>query len=148
MGYKIYEPISRQVDEKSSISTKKPIDDEIFKYEFKGTLAFGKRTDEGFVVLKGAKISNFRSSKKEELKEQTRRLYEKIESDRAKRDYAIDKSNWETTEDLLFGSANEAGGFVSYGLSDHVNFWIETITNKTLNAIQKEEAEALAKTNF
>ncbi len=150
LGHKIYEPISKQIEDKSlnsgSLATQKIVDDEIFKLEFKkGTFALGKRTDEGFVVLKGAKISNSRSSKKEELKEQTRRLYEKIEAVRAEKDYAIDKSTWETTEDLLFMSANEAGGFVSYGLSDYVNFWIEIKSNKTLNLIQKEEAEALAK---
>jgi len=144
-GHKIYEPITKQKVVEVSAPTK-TTDDEIFKYSFKkDTLAYGKRTDEGFVVLKGAKISNSRSSKSGEIREQTKRLYDKIDADREERGYAIDKTKWETTEDLLFGSANEAGGFVANGLSDHVNHWKETKTEKSLNLIQKEEAEALSK---
>lgn len=145
LGHKIYEPISKQASVEISTPSQKISDDEIFEYKFKKTQAYGKRSDEGFVVLKGAKISNIRSKKSGEIREQTKRLYDKIEADRAERDYAIDKAKWETTEDLLFGSANEAGGFVAYGLSDHINHWIEIETKKSLNQIQKEEAEALAK---
>lgn len=156
LGHKIYEPISKKKKEENQ-STEKPeeqiikkeFDDKIFKLTFKkGTLAYGKRTDEGFVVLKGAKISNYRTSKKPnaELREQTMKLYEKIEAIRSEKEYAIDKTKWETTEDLLFASANEAGGFVSYGLAKYVNYWIENKPNgRTLAEVQKEEAEILSK---
>ena len=152
LGHKIFVPMTTTtVDRVATTSSGQAVainrvDSEVFKYDAKKTLAYGKRTDEGFVVLKGAKIASTRKRTKDELKEQTKRLYDKIDADRAEKAYAIDETTWTTTEDLLFASAHEAGGFVSYGLSNHINDWlIETKAGtKSLKQIQQEEAEALA----
>ncbi len=156
LGHKIYEPISKRKKSLSQLLSneenqlsKQLKDDEVFRLNFKkDTLAYGRRTDEGFVVLKGAKIaavSSIQTSGKK-LKEQTLKVYDRIEAIRREKEYAIDKSKWETTEDLLFSSAHIAGGFVSYAHRDFVNWWKEDKPDgRTLSEVQKEEAERLSK---
>ena len=93
LGHKIFEPFVSQSDSADNEPT--------FHLEYGKGKAIGKRTSEGFVVLKGSVINPT----------MTKSCPEKAVKDRRKYADKIDKNNT-LTADILFSSPSGAAGFI------------------------------------
>ncbi len=94
-------------------------------------LAYGQRTNEGFVVLKGSRISTTPSDKCPKNAIRQREAHA-----------AHITSEGALTEDILLKSANEAAGFV-VGTAINAQWAWQTLGGKTLKELEATEAERL-----
>lgn len=119
MGYKIFEKV---VDEDD-----KTDNELIFTYKVKNLIAKGKRTSEGFVLLKGSSLSR-EISKSVSVKVKT--LREKNKDDI--------NGNFITINDILFKSPSAAASFVSGNSVSGTLAW-KTMNGDTLGDIINKE---------
>ncbi len=87
--------------------------------------AYGRQTNEGFVVLSGSRIEPLATKKSIPLKIKNRRENAKLDENNA------------LLEDMLFTSPSYASAFVIGGYSNGKNAW-KTIDGKSLNDLEKE----------
>lgn len=93
LGHKVFEPIAPSADNKDN--------EPLLYLEYKKGKATGKRTSDGFVIMKGSAINPVT----------TQSCPEKTVKDRKKYSSKIDKSNV-LTADLLFSSPSAAAAFI------------------------------------
>lgn len=131
LGHPVFEPLSaysKPAATSAGQAATAIIDLEIKQGEIS---AFGQRTSEGFVVLKGSKIKiNVAPSCPKNAKKQREINAARIDA------------NGILTEDILLISANEAAGFVIGGSINGIKAW-KTASGKTLKEIEASEANEL-----
>lgn len=105
IGHRVFEPIALPAEGRNSESIAPPAEgrnsEPILHMEYKGAIAKGQRTSEGFVVFKGSSVNP----------EITEKCPSHIKSRRKKYADMINKEN-KLTADLLFESPSGAAGFV------------------------------------
>ena len=131
LGHLVFEPLSASILSYSTPSeqgTSPVISLEIKQGDI---TAFGQRTSDGFVVLKGSKIkTTVAPSCPKNAKKQ-----------REVNAFKIDQ-NGMLTEDILLNSANEAAGFVVGHPISGITAW-KTVEGKSLKEIEAAEASEL-----
>ncbi|WP_241960431.1 DUF4357 domain-containing protein [Staphylococcus haemolyticus] len=117
LGYKVFEEITNE----DAIDKSEPI---LF-YNVKNVEAKGKRTTEGFVLLRGSHISTNIESKTEKIKKSVTAQREKYKND-------------EIINDILFNSPSGAASFVSGTSVNGMKCW-KTEDGVTLQKITSNE---------
>jgi hypothetical protein len=128
LGHKVFEPIVASVRESASVNTAPETNEDEPLLQYKRTTGFatGRRTSEGFVVLKGSTIVK---TIQQSCPENARRFREKYAD-------KVDE-NGVLTADVLLSSPSAAAAFVSgSSVSGHI-MW-KTPDGKTLKEIEAE----------
>ena len=125
-GYKIFEPLISVIISPIDIENK---DEAVQNFYLKTTkaTAVGRRTTEGFVVLKGSTISEAPTKSCPDTIKHLREQYADRISD-----------NCMLTEDTLFQSPSAAAGFVTYASANGLIMWA-TECGKTLRDIESND---------
>lgn len=121
LGYKVFEDVINEDDTDKS--------EPILFYKVKNIEARGKRTTEGFVLLKGSQISEIIKTKTKDLKKSVTAQREK---------YKNDIKNNKLTHDILFNSPSGAAKFVSGTSVNGMICW-KTKEGLTLQEITSKE---------
>lgn len=130
LGHFVFEPLSAPVA--PAVNTQ-PTEAAVIELEIKqgDVAAYGQRTSDGFVVLKGSRIkTSVTQSCPQNARKQREINKEKITADGI------------LTEDVLLNSANEAAGFVVGHSIAGIQAW-KTTDGKSLKEIEASEAETL-----
>ncbi len=126
LGYKVFDPLNK---EKTAISDNAESEcEQIYIISTKKAEASGKRTSEGFIVLKNSQIAQ----------ETTPTCSGSAIRAREKYSSKIDKATWTTLEDLLFGSPSGAASFVLGASSNGYDCW-KNADGRTLGEIERKE---------
>ncbi|MDL2293269.1 GIY-YIG nuclease family protein [Ruminococcaceae bacterium OttesenSCG-928-D13] len=132
LGHKVFEPLVQidNIDQRHD-DVESKADDPVFVYERKTGTATGKRTAEGFVVLKGSAIA---PKLQQSCPESARKLRDKYAD-------SIDAGGILTT-DVLFGSPSTAASFVA-GSNMSGNIAWKTAEGLTPKDVETAELGAL-----
>lgn len=120
LGYRPFTPLLSDMENEVDTG-------EILSYKGTSFDAMGKVTDEGFVLMKGSKISNTSENKVKDYVKRARLEHANV----------ID-SNWIITEDILFSSPSGAACFVKNGSRNGKDVWKDQ-RGFSLNDIENEK---------
>lgn len=126
LGYKAFVPVNEDKEKDQRIQEADSLEEALLCLKTSKAHAKGKRTSEGFVVLKDSSLSA----------KPTKSCPISIQNLRAKYADRIDAHNV-LTEDTLFSSPSMAAGFVNYASTSGLTSWC-TGTGKTLKQIEAE----------
>lgn len=126
LGHKVFEPIVVQTTTSVSIPVVTS-NEPIFYLSTSKASAKGRRTNEGFVVLKGSTVAASPTKSCPDTIQRLRELYaERIDT------------NCALIEDTLFRSPSAAAGFISYGSANGLIMWL-TDDKKTLKDMENSD---------
>ena len=124
LGHKVFTPVNAP---SATSEGDNPIVNQLFFLKTSKVDATGKRSSDGFVVLKGSKTA---SDPTKSCPNWVKQLHVRYQD-------KIDK-NGLLVEDLVFSSPSAAAGFVNYASANGLTSWI-TAEGKTLKAVENTE---------